>query len=77
MDITLSDLNKMPIKRLKEVLKKLYKEPKNVETLTTIDIIKNIIRDKKKKGTFLHPMFIKSNTGFIREKKCSPIHLTQ
>lgn len=75
MDITLGELNKLPIKRLKEILKKLTKEPKNVQIISTIDIIQNLIRDKKRKGIILHPGFIKTPNGMMRESKCKSIHL--
>lgn len=74
MDITLGELNKLPIKRLKEILKKLIKEPKNAETLTTIEIIKSLILDKKKKGTIIHGAYAKVDGTLMRAKQ-KPIHL--
>lgn len=75
MDISLGELNKLSITKLKEIIKKLTKEPKNAQILTTINIIKNLIIDKKRKGIILHSGFVKTPTGMIREKKCKPIHL--
>lgn len=75
MDISLGELNKMSITRLKIILKKLSKEPKNVQISSTIELIKNIIRDKKRNGSILHPDFVKTDDGMIRKGKCVPIHL--
>lgn len=75
MDISLGELNKLSITKLKAIIKKLTKEPKNAQVLTTIDIIKNLIIDKKRKGTILHPGFVKTPNGLMREAKCKPIHL--
>lgn len=75
MDITLGELHKLPIARLKAILKKLTKEPKNAQIITTIDIVKNLIIDKKRKGTILHPAFVKTPKGLLREARCKPIHV--
>lgn len=73
MDITLGELNKMSITKLKSILKKLDKEPKNVQVLNTIEIIKNLIRDKKRKGLVLYD-FEKVN-GKVMKGKWKPVHL--
>lgn len=75
MDVSIKDLHRFPIKRLKAILKKLMKEPKSVEILTTINLIKNIIASKKKEGLILHPGYMKTPKGTVRQIKCKPIHL--
>lgn len=74
MDITLGELNKMSITKLKAILKKLAKEPKNDETLTTINIIENLILNKKRNGLILHPEFVKTEKGTFRARKPVPIN---
>lgn len=72
MDITLGELNKLPIKRLKEILKKLYKEPENEKNFATIQVIKLIIRKKKEEGFMVHPL-LQQGTKFVKMKG-RPIH---
>ena len=74
MYVTLGDLNRLTITKLKVILKKLYKEPQNGEILTTIEIIKNLILDKKRKSAILHPPFQDAGEGKTRAK-LKPVHL--
>lgn len=74
MDITLGELNKLSIAKLKSILLKLKKEPKNSTNDASIDIIKNLIRDKKRHGFILHPNFIKTTDGMIPESKRKPVN---
>lgn len=75
MDITLGELQRLPIKRLKAILAKLLKEPKTDPVTSMIEIVKNLIREKKKKGTILHHEFVKNGKVFTTENKAKPIHL--
>jgi hypothetical protein len=75
MELTLEQLQRLPIKRLKEILKKLDKEPESEQNEATKQVIKLIIKKKKEGGLITHPEFLKHEGMVVRAKKCTPVHL--